>query len=100
MGEEFWFFFAASNLLDDNLLSTPVSERQKMQSYRRIHSILLKFSVTNDAAECGFKLAHDKLGSALQETRYQNIIQLVEHDGAAACDLRIPIKKIMLYLIV
>ena len=80
-------------MLDDNLLSTPVSEWLKMQSYKRVHSVLPKFSVTNDAAEQGVKLAYDKLGSAPKETMYQNITQAVEHDRAAICDLRIPIKK-------
>ena len=93
MGEDYWFFFAAFDLLDDNLLSTPVSERQKMQLYKRILSVLLKFSVTNNAAEHGVKLAHDKIGSALKETRYQNITQVVEHDRAAVSDLRVPNKK-------
>ena len=59
-------------MLDENLLSIPVSEWLKMQSYQRIHSVLSKFSVTNDAAECGVKLAHDKLGSSPKETKYQN----------------------------
>ena len=93
VGEDSWFFFATLNLLDDNLLLTPVSEWEKMQSYQRIQSVISKFSVTNDAAERGVKLAHDKLGSALKETRYQNITQVVEHDRAAVSDLRVPNKK-------
>ena len=64
-----------------------------MQAYRRVHSVHSKYSVTNDAAECEVKLAHDKLGSTPKETRYQNITQAVKHHRAAVCVLRIPIKN-------
>ena len=89
MGEDFCFFFAAFNLLHENL----VSEWQKMQSFKRIHSVLAKFSVTSDATEREIMLAHDKLGSVLQDTRHQNITHVVEHDRAVVCDLRMPIRK-------
>ena len=86
IGEDSWFFFGAFNPLDDMLLSTPVSEWEQMYLYKRIHSVVSKFSVTNDAAERGVKQAHNKLGSALKETKYQNITQVVEHDRKTASD--------------
>ena len=48
---------------------------------------------TNDAAERGVKLAHDKLGSAVKETRYQNITQVVEKDRVTVSNLRLPHKE-------
>ena len=87
--EDSWFFFATLNLLDDNFLSTPLSEWENMQSYKSVQSAISKISVTNDAAERDVKLAYDKLGSALKETWYQNITQVVEHDGSAVSAIRL-----------
>ena len=81
IGEDSWLFFAAFDIFDEHLLSTPVSQWDGLTSYERIKATLTNFIVTNDVAERGVKLAHEKVGSATIEERFQNIVQVVAKDS-------------------
>lgn len=49
-----------------------------MDLYKGVQFQLVMFVVTIN--ECGIKLSHDKLGSAVIEEQYQNSTQEVEKD--------------------
>ena len=81
--------FTASDIQEE-IFFVPVTEWSQTDSYNRIKTVLTSLSVTNDGAEPAVKLTHEKLCSAIIETRFQNITQVVEKDRATFPNLRKP----------
>ena len=88
VGQDSWFFFASLDILDDNMLSLPVSHWGENETYIKVQSILAQFIVTNDVAERAVKLASEKIGSSVLEQRFQNIAQVVCKDRSEKPNLR------------
>ena len=81
IGADSWFLF---NLLkvptDCELFRAPATNWNDLEEYNRVRNILLRLSVTNDAAERGVKLAEEKIGCSKKECWYQNALQVMEKD--------------------
>ena len=87
VGEDSWSFFNILEL-DSSFIHLPVSEWSSNSNYQHGKLVVDNFSVVNDGAERGVKLAYDFLGTAKSNERFQNILQVVENDRKACPNQR------------
>ena len=87
VGQDSWQFFIILGI-DRSFLNRPVSEWRSDEGWLKGKKIVNELAVTNDAAERGVALAFDFLGSAKQETAYQNILQVVDNQRKAVPNQR------------
>ena len=92
IGEDSWSIFMLMKL-DCGFLDTPVEEWSSDDRYLQIRKIVCSFSVVNDAAERGVKLAYDFLDGAKSEENLQKILQVVENDRNMIPNQRKRMKK-------
>ena len=87
IGSESWNFFAILGI-DTAFLSSPVSDWVSLESYQNANHNILSLHVVNDAAERGVKLCHDFLQCSTNETKLENILQVVENSRSTVPNLR------------
>ena len=92
IGEDSWSIFELMKL-DCEFLDRPVEVWSSDDNYLQIRKIVCCFSVVNDAAERGVKLAYDFLEGAKTEENLQKILQVVENDRNITPDQRKRVKK-------
>ena len=94
-GSEFNFVTARSNIffeimkLDKDFLEKPVSSWPSDKSYLKAKTVVNSLLVVNDASERGVKLTQDFLGRAVQERKFQNLLQVVENNRREIPNLRV-----------
>ena len=79
VGSKSMGFFRALHL-DFSFLQQSSEDWPTIDSYQKAHSVVTNIQVVNDSAERGVKLGHDFLNGAKTESRYQNLLQVVEND--------------------
>ena len=79
VGEDSWSIFMLMKL-DCGFLDIPAESWSSDDRYLQIRKIVCSFSVVNDAAERGVKLANDFNDGAQSEENLQKILQVVEND--------------------
>ena len=80
------FFFRVLKL-DTSFLHTPVESWEQQSSYLFNRNVVKNLEVVNDSAERGVRLA-DYLSRTQIESKYQNVLQIVENDRHLVPDQR------------
>ena len=87
IGASSWNFFHHL-VINMDFLHISVENWSSSCSYQDAKQIIHNLSVVNDRAERGVKLASDYLSAAHIESRYQNILQIVENDRKRIPNIR------------
>ena len=66
--------------IETEFLNLPVDEWKAAPSYILACDIIKNIRTVNDMAERGVKLASDFISAAKIESRYQNVLQVVENE--------------------
>ena len=66
--------------INTKFLDLPAKDRSSNPQLQAAKEVFASFSVVNDGAERGVKLAHDFLDVARKEGNLQNILQVVGND--------------------
>jgi hypothetical protein len=85
--EDSWFFFSSLGL-DSDFLALNVTDWKDSESYQSCLPAVKAINVINDAAERGVKMSADFIGSARNETNYQNTLQVVQENRRLVPNLR------------
>ena len=92
IGQDSWKFFDLMKI-GTTFLELPVSDWSSDAEYLRAKEAIDTLNVVNDAAERGVKLANDYLGTTPVESRYSNILQVVEESCKKLPNLRKVLKN-------
>ena len=79
VGASSWYFFTMLGI-ETEFLNLPVDEWKAAPSYILACDIIKNIRTVNDMAERGVKLASDFISAAKIESRYQNVLQVVENE--------------------
>ena len=81
------FFFRVLKL-DTSFLHTSVESWEQQSSYQLNRNVVKNLEVVNDSAERGVRLAADYLTRTQIESKYQNVLHVVEKDRHLVADQR------------